>query len=243
MSEILVAVGDPEYYSHESMPAFAEVWRAAGHDVTVAASSVVEDEPDFPVSEFVGLEALAGADLLVIYTRFRVLPDAQMALFEDYLDSGRPVLGLRTSSHAFRFPAESRWHSWNDGFGRYVLGTPWISHHGHASRTRVSVLPEAKEHPILAGVTPDFEVRSWLYHVRIPPEKHVEPLLHGTPIDTAIEPEPGPVAWTTTNNGGRVFYTSLGHRDDFDVPAVRTLINNAVDWCLDGPSTRGEGST
>jgi uncharacterized protein len=243
MSRILVAVGDPEYFSHESVPALAEEWRVGGHDVTVARSSVVEDEPDFPISEFVGLDALAEADLLVIFTRFRVLPDAQMAMFSNYLDSGRPVLGLRTSSHAFRFPADSAWHGWNDGFGRDVLGTPWISHHGHASRTRVTILPEAKEHPILAGVAADFEVRSWLYHVRIPPGKQVEPLLHGAPVDTAIEPEPGPVAWTTSNNGGRVFFTTLGHRDDFAVPAARTLINNAVDWCLDSSSTRGEGST
>lgn len=243
MSRILVAAGDPEYHSHESMPLLIGDWQAAGHSVALVTSNVIEDEPDFPVSEFAGLEALRDADLLVIFTRFRVLRDAQMDLFAKYLESGRPILGLRTSSHAFRFPADARWADWNDGFGRDVLGTPWVSHHGHRSRTRVRVVPSAQRHPILAGVAPEFEVRSWLYHVRIPAGKTVDPLLHGDPIDTEIPPEPGPVAWTTDHHGGRVFYTSLGHRDDFDVPAVRTLISNAVEWCLGDPPTPGEEST
>jgi len=233
MSRILIAAGEPEYESHETMSSFARDWRIAGHDVDLCTPTVIDDEPDFPTSEFTGLEALPAADLLVIYTRFRVLPDQQMSLLGDYLDDGRPVLGLRTSSHAFHFPTDSPWSTWNDGFGREVLGTPWVSHHGHSSRTFVQASDGVLTHPILEGIESPFEARSWLYRVRIPGEKQAQVLLHGDPIEPETDPEPGPVAWTTSHRGGgRVFYTSLGHRDDFDVPAVRHLLHNAATWCL-----------
>ena len=232
MKHVAFVVGEPEYCSHMSMPAVAdELARSHGYKTTLCATSIVEDEPDFPVSEFPGLECLADADLMVIFTRFRVLPDDQMRQFEAYLNSGRPVVGLRTSSHAFHFPAESKWNSWNDGFGRDVFGTPWINHHGHSSRTEVSVLEGAERHPILNNMERRFRVRSWLYHVQ-PLSKPCDKLLWGIPLEPECEPQANPVAWTTEHNGGKVFFTTLGHPDDFKVASFRTLLTNGIRWSL-----------
>jgi uncharacterized protein len=163
------------------------------------------------------------------YTRFRQLPDQQMQQLADFLDRGGSVVGLRTSTHAFRYPDESVWASWNDGFGRNVLGTPWISHHGHTSRTMVRRV-SGVEHAVLEGVGPDFMSRSWLYRTHL--LNDCLQLLRGEPIEAENTPTSGPVAWIRTHrNGGRVFYTSLGHADDFEVPQFRRLVSNAIRWC------------
>jgi len=226
-------LGEPEYQSHLTMPALAaEMEDQGGIRATLCISDHIPDAPDFPESRFPGLEALADADLAVFYTRFRVLPDEQMEIIRSYLDAGRPVVGLRTATHSFRFPEDSPWRSWNDGFGREVLGTPWISHHGGRSSTLVTKIPEAVGHPILAGVEGRFRVRSWLYMVLPIPDNCV-PLLWGVPIDAEREPQENPVAWTYSHNGGRVFYTSLGHPDDLAVPSTRALVTNGIRWALE----------
>jgi len=230
MRHLAFVIGDPEYDSHKSMPPVADMLsKDYGYRVTQCVTSVVPDAPDFPLSEFSHLEALADADLMVIFTRFRVLPDSQMEMIEAYLDSGRPVVGLRTASHSFRFPPESRWYSWNAGFGRDVLGTPWISHHGGNSSTEVSIIESARENPILQGVEERFHVRSWLYRV-LPLPDTCQQLLWGVPINLEGQPQENPVAWMKTHNGGRVFFTTLGHPQDFEVPSFRNMLINGIRW-------------
>jgi type 1 glutamine amidotransferase len=227
---VVVLAGEGEYQSDRTMRAVAEDLRTqlAAH-VTYQVPDVLPDYPDFPLSSFGGLAALADADLLVIYTRFRRLPDEEMAQLAGFRARGGAVLGLRTSTHAFHYPDGSPWHSWNDGFGREVLGSPWVSHHGHTSSTTVTRQP-GSEHPILDGVPAHFRSRSWLYRVSL--SEGCVPLLHGEPIDSEDAPTPGPVAWTREVHGGRVFYTGLGHPDDFALTAFRRLLVNAARWCL-----------
>ena len=109
-----------------------------------------------------GLEVLRGADMLVLFTRFRRLPDADMAHIVDYVEAAKPLLGIRTATHAFAYEEASEspyahW-TWNDstwpgGFGRQVLGETWVNHHGrHGSESTRGVVV-APEHPIARGVT------------------------------------------------------------------------------------------
>ena len=229
---VVFILGEPEYESHITMPTIAEELEDRGEiRASVCLSSHIPDNPDFPESHFPGLEALGDADLAVFYTRFRVLPDEQMQIIKAYLDSGRPVVGLRTATHSFRFPEGSPWHSWNAGFGRDVLGTPWISHHGGQSSTQVTKLPGTEGHPILEGIEDSFQVRSWLYKVLPLPEDCAQ-LLWGVPVGAERDVQENPVAWTRAHNGGRVFYTSLGHPDDLAVPSVRTLVMNGIRLAL-----------
>ena len=232
---IVFVLGEPEYESHLTMPHVAEEWaKQEGIKATLCITDTIPDNPDFPESHFQGLEALADADLMVIYTRFRVLPAEQMDLLKSYLDSGRPVVGLRTSTHAFKFPEGSPFETWNNGFGINVLGAPWISHHGHDASTDVTVIPEAKDHAILEGVDEAFHVRSWLYKMLPYPGEDATQLLWGVPVDPQNEPQENPVAWTRLQNGGRVLYTSMGHPEDFDVAPFRRLLDNGIRWALEG---------
>jgi type 1 glutamine amidotransferase len=227
---VVILAGEGEYSSGTVMELFQhDIEKQLGAKATLCVADPLEDLPDLPLSRFAGIEALADADLLAIYTRFRRLPDDEMELLDSYLKRGGPVLGLRTSTHAFAFRDYERWRGWNDGFGTDVLGTRWIRHHGHSSRTLVRRVAQDRT-GILEGVPSSFQSRSWLYVVDGSTEKEV--LLNGEPIQPETEAEPGPVAWVRTA-GRRVFYSSLGHPDDFGLPAFRRLLVNAARWCLE----------
>lgn len=252
---VVFVTGDEEYRSEESMPMLAAILkRDYGYKVTVCYS-LAEDGTIDPnnVSSVSGLAALDDADLLVLFTRFRDLPDEQFQYFLKYVKSGRPVVGFRTATHAFQFrDPQSPHRDWNDTKIRELVGQKWITHHGHHGDghqllTDVTLVDNAKEHPILRGVEP-FQAYSWLYHVQGGGDTLAgdsRPLLTGRSLisshamkgETDRYPLTNPVAWTKSyagDNGkiGRVFFTTLGHPYDFKNPTMRTLALNGILWAL-----------
>ncbi len=238
---IVFVTGDHEYGSERTMPLLAkELEKKFGMKTTVlyAINDKGERDENFETN-IPGLEALEKADLAVFFLRWRLLPKEQLALIQKYLDSGKPVVGFRTTSHSFHYPKGSESERWN-AFGEFAFGTPpgWgasgHTHYGHNSSTDVSVITAAAKNPILTGVDKNFHVRSWLYHVlpKYPPSDATQ-LLMGKSVDpdkTAIE---NPVAWTYhTEKGGRAFYTSLGHPEDFQVEPFQRVVVNAIHWAL-----------
>ena len=145
---VVFVTGDHEYSGEETMPLLArELEKNYRLKTTVLKAYPDQDsETDIP-----GLEALAKADLAVFFLRWRQLPESQVAHIKAYLDSGKPVMGFRTSSHAFNYPKGHALEPWN-AFGAEAFGTPpgWgkegHTHYGHESSTDVSVIPAAAEH-------------------------------------------------------------------------------------------------
>lgn len=231
---IVLVAGEDEYKSEVTLPNLAEeLTHRFGASTTMLTS---HPDPKNP-SNIPGLEALATADLAVFYLRFRTLPKEQVQHIKAYLDAGKPVVGFRTTTHAFRYPAEHELIAWNN-FGAEVLGAPWIKHYGHSSSTDVFVKPGVETHPILKGVPAQFHVRSWLYHV-LPdyPPASAEVLLLGKSVGPGSGEEAerpiNPVAWTYQHvGGGRVFTTTMGHPEDFDQPGFRQLVFNGIHWAL-----------
>jgi type 1 glutamine amidotransferase len=234
---IVFVTGDHEYSSERTMPLFAkELEKRYGFRTTVLYAYPDENaEKNIP-----GLEALRTADLAVFFLRWRQLPEDQVKYIQDYLDSGKPVIGFRTTTHAFNYPKGHPLEKWN-AFGEFALGAPpgWgafgHTHYGHNSSTDVSIIPSAATNSILKGVAPTFHVRSWLYQVlpKYPPADATR-LLMGKSVNpdrtNALE---NPVAWTYhTKSGGRVFTTTMGHPEDFQVESVQRLVANAVFWAL-----------
>src|SRR5690606_14189801 len=157
-----------------------------------------------------GFELLKEADLAIFFLRWRRLPAEQVAYIDEYLKSGKPVIGFRTSTHAFNYPEGHELFEWN-AFGERAFGAPpgWggaadHTHYGHESRTDVSVIEKERGHPVLKGVAENFHVRSWLYKV-LPdfPSQGATWLLMGKSVNpnnpNAIE---NPVAWTWTSASG-----------------------------------------
>lgn len=162
---IVFLSGDEEYRSEEGLPQLAKILAVHhGFKCTVLFSinKNGEIDPNIQNNE-PGMEALASADLCIMLLRFRGWPDEQMKHFADYFLAGKPVIALRTSTHAFDYKKDApssykkfSWQSkeWPGGFGRHVLGETWISHWGnHKKEATMGIIPDAvRKHPILRGV-------------------------------------------------------------------------------------------
>jgi type 1 glutamine amidotransferase len=251
---VVFVTGDEEYRSEESMPMLARILaRDYGFDVTVLYSLDPEGiiDPN-ETGNIPGLAALESADLMVMFTRFRALPDSQLRHIVEYAESGRPMVGFRTSTHAFRYPDDSDHLDMNEEWPRRVFGQKWIVHHGHfedGGRPLTAVEPVAwrTAHPILNGVQP-FEAYSWLYHVDGGGDElygDSRPLLVGRALrsnhaeEDRLDRYPlvNPVAWTKSHTGrsgrtARVFFTTLGHPYDFRDESMRKLALNGILWAL-----------
>ncbi|MGB4400532.1 MAG: ThuA domain-containing protein [Daejeonella sp.] len=238
---VVFVAGDHEYSGESTMVFVAEeLEKNYGFRTKVLKAS-----PDQNAEENIpGLEVLKEADLVVFYLRWRRLPASQIKHINDYLRSGKPLIGFRTTTHAFNYPKGHELEKWN-AFGEFALNAPpgWggkanHTHYGHESSTDVSVIPNAAKHPILTGVDKNFHARSWLYKV-LPdyPAKGSEWLLMGHAVNPnnpkAID---NPVAWTGINSfGAKVFTTTLGHPEDFDLEPFQRLVINAVHWASGKP--------
>ncbi|UUZ84244.1 ThuA domain-containing protein [Paenibacillus sp. P26] len=230
---IVFIAAEVEYDSERSLAGIAKEAEQHGARTTLLTAFPSQANP----ANIPGLEALDDADLAVFFIRFRSLPEEQFRHIRNYIESGKPVIGFRTSTHGFLYPKGHPLEIWNKKFGIGVLGAPWIKHYPYSSSTDVFVESGARQHPILTGIPDKFHVRSWLYHILPYPPKGSEILLLGQSVDPELNPVPGavinPVAWTMKNYaGGRTFTTTMGHPEDFQVPAFRRLVMNAIHWAL-----------
>ncbi len=262
---VVLVSGDEEYRSEEALTQLAKILATRhGFDCTVlyAIDPATGEINPMNQQNIPGLEALRKADLMVIATRFRDLPDAQMKEIDDYLKAGKPVIGLRTATHAFKLPKESTFarYSWNnksdtftEGFGRQVLGETWINHHGeHGDEsTRGLIAPGMQGHPILRGIKDgDIWGPTDVYGVRLPLPGDSKPLVLGqvlegmkpdSPVVTGGDAKKNdpmmPVAWTKTyavegGPQGRVFTTTMGAATDLVAAGTRRMLVNACYWAI-----------
>ena len=256
---VVLISGDEEYRSEEALPQLGKILAkhhgftctvlfAIGHDGTI--------EPNRG-DNIPGLDALRKADLMIIATRFRDLPDDQMKEIVDYVESGRPIIGMRTATHAFNIKGQKKYarysfnsKEWNGGFGRQVLGETWVSHHGNHKHesTRGIIAPGETGHPIVRGIKDgDIWGPTDVYGVRLPLPGDSKPLVLGqvvedmTPTGKPVEGKKNdpmmPVAWVKTFTGesgkpARIFTTTMGAATDLESPGVRRMLANAVYWTL-----------
>ncbi|MDQ3622776.1 MAG: ThuA domain-containing protein [Verrucomicrobiota bacterium] len=256
---IVFLAGDEEYRSEEALPHLARILsRQHGFKSTVVFSLNPDTgaiDPNTKNNQ-PGIEALGSADLCVTALRFRAWPDQQMKHFADYYLAGKPIVALRTSTHAFQLPAESSYKQFND-FGKNVLGERWVSHWGkHKSEaTRGVIQPAAKDHPILRGVEEIFG-NTDVYEAYPPADAKI--LLRGEVVKGMKPGDPPadyrkkratdkqeqgvndpmmPIAWTREhrNEAGktnRIFTTTMGSSTDLQSEGLRRLLVNAAYWAI-----------
>lgn len=202
---IVLVSGDEEYRSEEALPQLGKILATRhGFRCTVLFAIDPTDGTINPnASNIPGLEALQKADLLVLFTRFRDLPDEQMKHIVDYLDAGKPVVGIRTATHAFnikpgktyaKYSYNAKDQNYADGFGRQVLGETWINHHGRhgVQSTRGILVKGQEEHPILRGIRDgDIWGPTDVYGVRLPLPGDSQPLVLGQVL-SGMKPDDAP---------------------------------------------------
>lgn len=258
---VVLVSGDEEYRSEETLPQLAKIL-AKHHGFTCTVLFAI-DPKDGTISpntnnNIPGLEKLKSADLMVIFTRFRNLPDDQMRHVVEYVESGKPVVGLRTATHGFALSGGAfKKYTWNNGdtaypggFGKQVLGETWVNHHGAHGKegTRGIVAKGQESHPILKGIE-DGSIfgTTDVYTVKLPLDPGCTPLVYGQVTETlkpeskAVEGKKNdpmmPVAWTKTYTGeagkpARVFTTTMGASQDFAHEGTRRMLVNACYWAL-----------
>lgn len=256
--KIVLISGDEEYRSEETMPMLGKLLaeRHGFHCVVLFSidKSTGEINPN-ESSNIPGIEALNDADLMITCLRFRDLPDDQMQSFDDYLKAGKPVIGLRTSTHAFNIKKGKKFSHYGNGyngedfkggFGRQVLGEKWISHHGGHKResTRGLIVKEASDNPLVTGIKPgEIWGSTDVYGVRLPLPGDSKTIVLGQVLkgmNVDDEPVEGkkndpmmPVVWTKSyqlegGKKGMALATTMGASVDFVEPGLRRLLVNGV---------------
>lgn len=264
---IVFLAGDEEYRSEEGLPQLAKILsQRHGFKCTVLFSLNEKGEIDPNTQTHQpGLENLKSADLCIMLLRFRNWPDAQMKHFVDYFELGKPIVALRTSTHAFNYPADSQsayrrfgWASreWPGGFGKQVLGENWVSHWGNHGSQATRGIPVA-QHPIVNGVKELFG-DSDVYEAAPPADAQI--LVRGQVLSgmnstdapaigrkkTAQGVEQGlnepmmPVVWVRDykqSNGviNRIITSTMGAATDLTDENLRRLIVNASFWVQNLP--------
>lgn len=258
---IVLIAADQEYRSEQSMPMLAKILSTHhGFDCTVlfAVNEKGEVDPTMPVypekgKEFKehhipGLEHLAKADLVIFFPRLLTLPAPELEHIVKYVDSGKPIISLRTGNHGFRSALPYKINGQQVRWGEDVLGGSFMGHHGRwqADSTRGTIVPEQKDHPILTGVS-DIWGNSDVYRTykegtSLPAGCTAlvwgQPLMGRQPNDPPNPKlEPLPVAWfkhwqTSEGKQARVFQSTMGSGTDLENPGLRRLIINAVYWGL-----------
>jgi len=256
---IVLIAADQEYRSEQALPMLARllatrhgfhctVLFAVNKDGLVDPTQKIRWEDKSVQHDIPGLQHLANADLMILFSRLITLPDAQIRHVIDYLDSGKPILAVRTANHGFldNFPYAIGGKKVR--FGEDVLGGAFLAHHGNWSQdsTRGVLVEAQRDHPILTGVD-DVWGTSDVYRTypeggRLP--ENCTALVLGQPLlgrqhDDAPNPEKAalPVAWTkswtgSTGKAARVFHVTMGSARDYQSAGLRRLTVNAVYWCL-----------
>jgi len=188
--------------------------------------------------------------------RFREFPDDQMKYFVDYFNAGKPIIALRTSTHAFAYSrnkqspyAQFDWQSkvWPGGFGQHVLGDTWVNHHGnHGSEsTRAVFNPALASSPLLRGVDDIWGPTDVYGIIHLPADASI--LAHGQvlagmkPSDKGVEGPKNnpmmPLVWTREYKGesgkvSKVICTTMGASTDLESEVLRRLVINGCLWSL-----------
>ena len=255
---IVLIAADQEYRSEQSLPMLAKIL-ATHHGFHTTVLFALNEErlvdPTLKIRwqdetvqhDIPGLEHLESADLVLLFSRLITLPEDQLEHIYAYLDSGKPLIGLRTANHGFiGFEYEK------DGkpirFGQDVLGGSFRKHHGrwHRDSTRGILVEENRDHPVLTGVKdiwgPSDVYRTYAEQDGLP--EGCTPLVMGQPLTGRDHDDPPnenlialPVAWVkmwtgNTGNTARVFLSTMGSARDFQSAGLRRLTINAAYWCL-----------
>ena len=255
---VVLIAADQEYRSEYALPMLAKILSARhGFDCTVLFSLNDKNEVD-PTKKIrwedktvthnvPGMEHLAKADLVILFSRLISLPDEQMKHFYRYLDAGKPVIAIRTANHGF-LGFEYKKAGKRIDFGDEILGGAFRNHHGNwqADSTRGIIVEQNKDHPVLKGVSDIWGLtdvyRTYKEGGKLP--EACVPLVDGQPLlgrKQTDAPNPKlvalPVAWvkTWTNDAGktaRIFNTTMGSAEDYQNAGLRRLTINAAYWCV-----------
>ena len=261
---IVYIANDHEYRAEETLPALARIM-ARHYGFTCTFITGVDPETGYIQKgngQISGLEVLESADLLVVGLRFQHWPDEEFQHLDAYLAAGKPVIGVRTSTHAFKlsgkydgpykkFDWKYKGEDYPFGFGEQVLGEHWVGHYGknHEQSSLLKIEAANADHVVLTGVHEPIHVVSGGYTSEVTEADGNTILLRGHVLDGMTPDSPpsesktekmavawlhqyGPEAGAEPFPTGRVLGTLHGCSEDILDDGYRRLLVNAHLWCL-----------
>jgi type 1 glutamine amidotransferase len=222
---LVLLISGQSYEIERTLPVFAARFLNSQFRVVTVTGAMIN-----PSHRFDDFEAVAAADVLVISVWRRSPPREQLDQIRRHVAAGKPIVGIATASHAFAprrnmvpGPGQAGWPEWD----AEAIGGNYTGHHPGGLITTVRT--NTPDHPLLAGVDLPFTSRMELNKVS-PLDPRAQPILIGT---LAGRP-PEPVAWTfIRQDGGKSFFTPLGHPEDFENPSFQRLLLNATRWAAE----------
>jgi nicotinamidase-related amidase/type 1 glutamine amidotransferase len=222
---VVIVTAEQEYDTNKTLPPFA--LSSLGKEFKVSTVFANDEERN----ELPGIDVLNDADVLLLSVRRRVLPPQQMAVIRKFVESGKPIVGIRTANHAFSLRGKEApaglvaWETWDAD----IFGGHYSNHHGAGPKVIVGVSEGASEHPILRGVNTTTLTGTGSLYMVSPLKDSATALLTGTIPGKPAEP----LAWVNVGPAGnRTFYTSLGAPGDFEQEDFRQMLANAVRWAV-----------
>ena len=206
--KLFMISGSFEYDSETSLTTFARILERI-HSIQVTLNNYQSED------DAISFKPIETTDVLLLFTRRVKTVGEELNRIRRYCAQGKPVVAIRTASHGFQ-----NWLT----FDQEVLGGNYNMHWDHGPKAHIKFEPGTRDHPLLQGVA-EFSSSGSLY--RNDPIAKDANLLMKASTQKNVEP----VTWTRSHNGGRVFYTSMGHQEDFEESNFIRLLSNAVLWC------------
>jgi hypothetical protein len=249
---IVFVCGDWEYRCEESLPMLAKILsQRHGFKCTVLFSINPKDGTVDPSvkTNIPAMSLLRSADMMVVFAMDLTLPEAQMEHFAAFLDTGKPVFGIRCSLLSFRYNKNSPYARFDagrpdGGYATALFGESWKGHYGeHGKESTRGLRAGMNENdPILRGVY-DVWGPTDVYRVtKLPADARV--FLYGQVL-TGLQPDDRPnlhksiipAFWTReirrdSGQISRVVMSTMGAAQDMESEDLRRLYVNGIYWAL-----------
>lgn len=145
--------------------------------------------------------ALQGYDAVIFANTTGDLPLPDKEAFLSWIKSGKGFVGMHAAADTFH------------GFPGYrdMLGAEFLI---HSNQVEVDCINQDRQFPACRDLGPDWKVFDEIYLFKNFDRSRVHGLLTLDKHPNQKTPGDYPIAWCKEYGKGRVFYTSLGHRED-----------------------------
>jgi type 1 glutamine amidotransferase len=163
---------------------------------------------DAEMAEKMTATALKGYDGVIFANTTGDLPLPDKQAFLDWIKSGKAFIGMHSATDTFRG------HTPLDPY-TVMIGAEFKAHHAQAE---VDCINEDPQHPACRELEASFHLKDEIYLMNGFERSKVHGLLMLDKHPNDKTPGDYPIAWCKMYGQGRVFYTSLGHREDVWTP-------------------------
>lgn len=207
---LAILIADDEYQTEKTIPLLVD--RHLRKHLKVSYILRNQEAPH----DLLGEESLDEADALLLSVRRQPLRAEDLQKVRMFLESGKPLIGIRTASHAFSL-RDGKTVPWYEQWGNFDQAAFGGSYQNHYANELLTSIRKPDE------VLPLFHSKGSLYRFQ-----EMQPGTQVHWVGSVTGGQEQPVAWTfVRKDSGKSFYTSLGHPSDFDEPFFVQLLTNA----------------